>query len=960
MSRLGCPDENQLAEWARGDATRDRIGALEAHIADCDDCRRLVFVLTPSEAEVAVTSPALTSAGGPAETIGRFEVRAELGRGGMGVVYRAFDPTLEREVALKVLPAASIGRSGQERLLREARSLARLSHLNVVAVHEAGSIGDQVFIAMELVAGTPLDRWLEQARSREAILGVFAAAARGLAAVHEARLVHRDVKPSNIIVAGDRVVVIDFGLARVGPQTAGGGDGEVSALTETGAFIGTPAYASPEQLAGDAATAASDVFSFSVSLWQALAGARPFSATSRAELVAAISDGPPKGSRRWPAPLRRLLERGLAFDAGERSESMAAIAATLGRLRHRRRRAAIAGGGIAALGIAGIVLAAMWPGSEAPCQSAARIDPVWNPLIRAELASTLAPRSPVAVRQTIETIDEKTRRWVDARDAACLATSRGEQSAALLDTRMACFGRQLAAIDAAIDLAGGDRALELAAALPGPERCAPERMSENPLPDDPARRQAIAAAGQARARLEAHLIAGRMREAAAVAETLGRAAGELDYPPVVAEIQLSRSRAARQVGDLDGAIRSLKEAGWAAAASRDPELEAGAAAELALALADDRADLDGAADRIAHARALLGRLGAGAAASVHLDIAQALVSARRLEEAEAELEAARSADRRAGERGVAAEFRRARIANTAAVIAEARLDPARALEHHREALAAIERIAGEHHPAIADSLEGMWRAARMLERDDDEARGWLRRAGAIRERIAGPENEFLERYLAGMAGSDRGDRRRALEQAVAIGKTIYGEHHGDVANALAQLALVLAESKDPRAVDRALEADAMVIALHGPRSRERATALTARIEARTATGDLEGAVTAARELAGLFSRPSDPERISAYSLLAATLSEIGAWREARDAARQALSGWDDSNVLGDIPRIGLEMLIARADHEIDRDPGAIVRARALRSELAGHRLDDYDRQALADWDRWLASVDPSR
>jgi serine/threonine protein kinase len=241
----------------------------------------------------------------------------------MGVVYAAYDETLDRRVALKVLRRDTGGReSVRRRMLREAQGLARLSHPNVVQVYEVGELGGQVFIAMEYLPGRTIREWLAAGpRDWRAILDVFVQAGSGLAAAHAAKLVHRDFKPENAIVADDlRVRVVDFGLVRDdggrddgsggpddGPAAPDDGpdDPDDRALTQSGALIGTPAYMSPEQHDRRPADARSDQFSFCVALWEALYGHRPFHGTTRQAIAAYIDAGqllaPPANS---PVPAR--------------------------------------------------------------------------------------------------------------------------------------------------------------------------------------------------------------------------------------------------------------------------------------------------------------------------------------------------------------------------------------------------------------------------------------------------------------------------------------------------------------------------------------------------------------------------------------------------------------------------------------------------------------------------------
>ncbi|HTM20129.1 MAG TPA: serine/threonine-protein kinase, partial [Kofleriaceae bacterium] len=220
------------------------------------------------------TSPA--TAGGPdllppGERVGRYLIEARLGMGGMGVVYAARDPDLDRRVAIKLLRSGAV--EAGARLLREGKALARLRHPNVVAVHDLGLHRGDVFIAMELVDGTTLRTWWEARRQGE-VLAVLVDAGRGLAAAHAAGLIHRDFKPENVLVGRDGSVrVTDFGLARLD-----GADGEPDAalaativagavsagLTRTGAVVGTPAYMAPEQHQGKAIDARTDQFAFCV------------------------------------------------------------------------------------------------------------------------------------------------------------------------------------------------------------------------------------------------------------------------------------------------------------------------------------------------------------------------------------------------------------------------------------------------------------------------------------------------------------------------------------------------------------------------------------------------------------------------------------------------------------------------------------------------------------------------
>jgi hypothetical protein len=377
-----CPDENLLAGFASGTLPGQGASSVEAHLDGCADCRALVAAVaaersTPdAETLLDRSSPTRLDRGTPGtepgagaaplragEVLGRYVISGVLGSGGMGVVYAAEDPRLGRRVALKLLhpSLAEASEEQQQRLLREAQAMARLSHPNVLPVFDLGTEGRQVFLAMELIEGPTLAAWLRQReRPWREILGLFLEAGRGLAAAHQAGLVHRDFKPANVLVGADgRPRVTDFGLVRVGATSDEGlpqappRSGEAT-LTQTGTVAGTPAYMSPEQLAGRPVDARGDQFSFCVALYEALHGVRPFTADAPPEHRWTLRR--PERSPRLPGYVRAALARGLALDPLERFPSMAALLEALTRPPMPRRR-------WVALGLAGsLALAGMGVG----------------------------------------------------------------------------------------------------------------------------------------------------------------------------------------------------------------------------------------------------------------------------------------------------------------------------------------------------------------------------------------------------------------------------------------------------------------------------------------------------------------------------------------------------------------------------------------------------------------------
>ncbi|HEY8378990.1 MAG TPA: serine/threonine-protein kinase, partial [Nannocystis sp.] len=350
--------------------------------------------------------------------VGRYVVLARLGAGGMGVVYAAYDPELDRKVALKLLhprlaadadPSAT--HQARARLMREAQALAKLNHPHIVAVHDVGEHAHGVWLAMEYVEGETLAAWMKkQRRPWPDVLEVLIPAARGLAAAHAAGLVHRDIKPDNIMVGADgRVRVMDLGLARalddrnsdapVAPDAPLAASRDLAPLsahvTRTGSVMGTPAYMSPEQFEGRPVDARADVFSFCVTLWEALMGERPFAGSTMFELATHVLAGNVRPvprdplARRVPGWLRRVCLQGLAVQPERRFASMQALLDALakGRIRARMRAWAIGGTALAALG----AFAALHRHHDraeriAACDAAgAGIDGVWNDEARARV-----------------------------------------------------------------------------------------------------------------------------------------------------------------------------------------------------------------------------------------------------------------------------------------------------------------------------------------------------------------------------------------------------------------------------------------------------------------------------------------------------------------------------------------------------------------------------------------------
>ena len=276
-----------------------------------------------------------------ARRIGGYEVLAWLGEGGMGVVYRARDLRLGRDVALKLLPPAMAGDAGYlQRFEAEARLASVLNHPNIVTIYGVGDEGGTAFIAMELVQGRTLRERLDDGRvPTEQTLDLAIQIADALAAAHAVGIVHRDLKPENVMTTGDGLVkVLDFGLAKRDEAIARVDPGATRpALTQRGMILGTTAYMSPEQAAGRPAGAASDQFAFGLVLYEMLAGRRAFDRETTVETLSAIIREPPPPVRaanpEVSEPLQQLLERCLAKDAAQRYANTRDLAAALRSIR---------------------------------------------------------------------------------------------------------------------------------------------------------------------------------------------------------------------------------------------------------------------------------------------------------------------------------------------------------------------------------------------------------------------------------------------------------------------------------------------------------------------------------------------------------------------------------------------------------------------------------------------------
>ena len=786
----------------------------------------------------------------PASTIGHFKIVRELGAGGMGIVFEAHDHELDRRVAIKVVRDFQAGSAAGRRLVEEAQAMARLAHPNVVAVHEVGTIADQVFVVMELVPGDTLATWLATARPWRDIVRVFAEAADGLIAAHEAGLVHGDFKPNNVLIdETGRVRVADFGLARAD-------DRERRPLATGSRPAGTPGYMAPEQLAGEPIDGRADQYSFAVALRQALQ-----------------DRGAPRG-------IRRAVDRALSPAPTGRFPTMRDLVAELRAPLRTRSRAVLA-----AIGLAGAsaTIAAGLAWFAAPATNAgdgclagvALVDGVWTPAMR-----DLAARGG---EETARLLDSWTGAWRLARHSACWAEPTERPA------RLGCLDRRLADLQAQLAVwQRGDRdvlalALRAAAALPSPDSCA-DRL--------PAARETSRAVLDRLSVASALQRSGRSAVARPQLAQLVLDANATGDPVTMANVQYAAGLVARDLGVHDAALEHFAAAAKAAAAAHDDGKLVDAMI-MQSAVAVDRGQAREAIGVLDAAVAITGRGPLDRGAQLALARGDALTQAGRLPEALTELRRAVAIVEPLAQRDPAA---RVRLAAALGALAAAEGLSFHYVEARRlllRCLAIEEAGYGPAHPEIAKTLHDLANNEARLQQFDD-ARKHYDRARAIlvtaysenhhlvaltdyslaklelqRER---PEaaRPFLDRALAELVASvgpehpdiamiegaigaveRAGDRCRLalphFERALAIlGKT--GRAGAQLVSHLTNLGACLADvGRDAEArpiVERALSEFAVIEAPE--RERAEAKAILAEVEWRT--GHRDRALELARQV----------------------------------------------------------------------------------------------------------------
>lgn len=521
-----CLNPDEVTAFMAGALAPEDVRVLEGHVALCGECRILLSLVmrsdtagSPSLASLVATRSASGAPDGagadpaPGTRVGRYMLLERLGAGAMGVVFAAYDPELDRKVAVKVLRGDASVEPAQApsdaRLVQEARAMAQLAHPNVVAVHDVGWFGDRVFIAMELVEGHTLAHWLAAERRwlRE-VIAMFIAAGHGLAAAHAAGLVHRDFKPENVLIGKDgRARVTDFGLAHRAELPADPGPSSPSATDRrrtTRLLAGTPFYMAPEQLKRERVDARTDQFSFCVALYAALTGDHPFPAGHR--MLGLTAASPRRGA--LPSWLWRALQPGLAVARDQRYPTIDALLSRLARGPRRGRRIWTAA--VLALVAAAVVGVARFDrdaGAAGPtCEGAERLlAGVWDrPRAHAiddVFRATGATTATAAFASASLLLDQYAHRWIAMRTDACRrAQTDSGPSETILNLRIACLDARLGELRvltgrlAAADTTLVDGAVVAVQGLGKLDVCTDDRALQRPLAPDLAPRPGAAIA----------------------------------------------------------------------------------------------------------------------------------------------------------------------------------------------------------------------------------------------------------------------------------------------------------------------------------------------------------------------------------------------------------------------------------------------------------------------------------
>ncbi len=804
------------------------------------------------------------------ENLGRYVLLDPIGRGGSGVVYSAYDPELDRRIALKLLRSPNDDQ-GQARLAREAQAMAKLVHPNVITVHDVGRFYGGVFVAMELVEGVDLREWMKRGKHDwQEVLGVLQHAGQGLCAAHRAGLVHRDFKPANVLVGDDGdVKVVDFGLARLldrgldtnelrmlernlESSSVSGGQYDQD-VTRTGAVMGTPAYMAPEQHGRRTVDARTDQFSFCVTLYEGLFGQRPFDGDNRLMLAMQTNRGtfkePPRGHS-VPARITRAVLRGLSPTPGDRFASMEALLAELsydpGR---RRRRLMLAGATVALVGV-GAYGYVRGPETTPPCPDARpALAGAWDDDLRARMEQAFAasglPYADQSARFVTGRLDAWATEWVDAQRTACEATHVGHtQSEAALELRQQCLDRQRRDLSAATRLlAEADaqtipRADRLVGSLPDPQACDDlQALGRLAPPTDPTIRAAVEAVENRLGEAHALEAAGDYAQSLEVAKAARVDADATGYAPIMAEalwwvghMEGLEGQAAQEETTLHRAAQLATEAG------HDPLL-ADVWLDLVWNTGMGQSRHDDGLNWANYAEAVINRLG-----RPDRRLSRLLCYRGNLLWAKHELDAALEHAQSCLEIRERIMPGAPLVATTHAYVGNVLIDLAR-YEHaelaFRKGLEIEIAAHGDQHPQVATLHNGLGVVFYHQHRLE-EAEAQYQKAHDINLTLLGPEHPDLLYAQGNIAGCrrERGDYDGALEAMLRVEALVtknFPPVHREVGTTQHNIAELLALQGDyASAIERFDRAVAVRLEVHGTTHPFVANSLTARGESRLA------------------------------------------------------------------------------------------------------------------------------
>ncbi|HVK88609.1 MAG TPA: serine/threonine-protein kinase [Kofleriaceae bacterium] len=889
-----CPPADVVAAFAAGGLARHEVDALETHLGTCSRCAATVAHLGRSTQLGAATGPLLP----PGTAIDRYQILSVVGRGAFGRVYAAYDPKLDRRIALKLIRGSD---TEEAMLLREARAMAGLSSPHVVAVHDAGIVDGFLFIAMEFVDGQTLREWLaERTRPADEIIAAFVQAGRGLAAAHAANIIHRDFKPENVLVdTSGRVAVTDFGLAHASDEHA-----------RPDALVGTPRYMAPEGLRNQPVDARSDVYALCVSLYEALYATHPFPAGSVPELLAAIQRGikPPRDPR-VPRHVRDALLAGLAEDPAARAPSMAVLLRALERT-PRRWIAWAAAGGVAASALAIVAVSRDDAASiEVTCarDARARVDEIWSAKRRAELRAGIErAASPLAhdVAERLDLVlDRYARAWEHESTRACVIERSPEEPgvAATVASRGACLDRLRARWASLVDTLR--------------------------TPDE----VAIIHASSASYALPAVDVCGPGRYLAGVSSGVDASA----------RAAIAKAQVLADLGHTDDGLAELAGPLRLAAERGDRELEA----EAKLVQGDlERAIAPHQAEAPLHAAAIaaseVGRLDLEAAAKVLL-VETLAHSQLRLEESARATEYAQAVVRRLAEPTLVAELAYARgLAEWSIGGAE------RSLPYELATLAIQSVVRGADHPKLAEALNAV--AVSLVELEHVAGSIAIQeRALRMREQLQGAEHpEALNargNLAFALAETGRIDEAVAMQEAVAAGRArLLGDDYFLLDETYLRLARLyqweLGRSDDALAAARKARAiDEKAFGADGPEGIASLSTLARVLAARSELAEADVASERALAIAG---RALPPTHLIARGALATRADVLARMDRCGEATALVEQLERDSRPMmsgrGELV-FGLHALARCADHTGDpaRAEQALLRALAIRERSRG-------------------------